>query len=160
MQPVSAAQYGVPPQEVVDHGAPGRVGQGRKAHAAQTPTVDSRFIGLLRMKCPQRAHGAFTQCQPVRLEKDKTFTRRLNDPRLRRQRNLLRGTAAKPDQLAHLDTLPCVAEQWLNSLAGKETLDRIQKSEPLGTAAPPPRHPMTDDHPAPEGVQILRIPPT
>src|SRR6266436_3033857 len=99
MQPVSAAQYDLPLHEVVDHGAPGWVGQSRQSHAAEAPTVDSRFIGLLGMKCPQRADGAFAQRQPLRLDKYKTVTRGIDDARLRRQRNLLRGTAAQADQL-------------------------------------------------------------
>src|SRR6266481_5011467 len=81
------------------------------------------------MECPQRADGAFAQRQPAYLEKDETFTRCVDDPRLRRQRNLLRGAAAQPDQLAHFDTLRRVAQQRLHSFAGKQG----------SMTAPPPR---------------------
>jgi hypothetical protein len=46
------------------------------------------------MKGPQHAQGTLAQRQPLRFVKYQAFTRHVNDPRLRRQINPFRGTAA------------------------------------------------------------------
>src|SRR5258708_8636706 len=96
MQPVPAALDGLPPHEIVDHGAPSRVGQGRKRHTPQAPTVDSRFVRLLCMECPQRADGALAQRQPAYLQKDETFPPFLDDPPLLLHRHLLPAPPPHP----------------------------------------------------------------
>ena len=112
MQPVSAALDRPLLHELIDRGAPSRIGEVRHGHAPKARAIEPRFVRLLRVKCPQRIQRTLAQCAPMRFEHCEAFARRHRSIRTPLGIAIRSGRApAQTRQLAHLDALRRVAQQ-------------------------------------------------
>jgi len=109
------------------------------------------------MECPQRGRWR-VRTTPASIPRERrNVHRRVDDPRLRRQRNLLRG-AAHTDQLAHFDTLRRIAQQrapLLRRQAGARSNPKGRAFRGCGASRAGAPGSMTT--PPPRGVQSLGI---